>query len=69
VAEAVGLEAARRTLAKLGSRKIATGEAPVIFSPEAGRGLLGQFAGVMSGGAVARASRPVWPPAGVCTVR
>ena len=32
-AEAVGLEAARRTLAKLGSRKIATGEVPVIFSP------------------------------------
>src|SRR5262249_29995891 len=55
-AEAVGLEAARRTVAKLGSRKIATGEAPVIFSPEAARGLLGQFAGVMSGGAVWRRS-------------
>jgi PmbA protein len=55
-AEAVGLEAARRTLAKLGSRKIATGEAPVVFSPEAARGLLGQFAGVMSGGAVWRRS-------------
>lgn len=55
-AEAVGLEAARRTVAKLGSRKIATCEVPVIFSPEAGRGLLGQFAGVMSGGAVWRRS-------------
>jgi PmbA protein len=55
-AEEVGVEAARRTLAKLGSRKIPTGEAPVIFSPEAGRGLLGQFAGVMSGGAVWRRS-------------
>jgi PmbA protein len=55
-AEAVGLEAARRTVAKLGSRKIPTGEAPVIFAPEAGRGLLGQFAGVMSGGAVWRRS-------------
>ncbi len=54
--EAVGLEAARRTLAKLGSRKIATCEVPVVFSPEAGRGLLGQFAGVMSGGAVWRRS-------------
>ena len=52
--EAVGLEAARRTLAKLGSRKIATCEVPVVFSPEAGRGLLGQLAGVMSGGAVWR---------------
>jgi PmbA protein len=55
-AEAVGLEAARRTIAKLGSRKIPTGEAPVVFSPEAARGLLGQFAGVMSGGAVWRRS-------------
>jgi PmbA protein len=54
--EAVGLEAARRTVAKLGSRKIPTGEAPVVFSPEAGRGLLGQLAGVMSGGAVWRRS-------------
>jgi PmbA protein len=54
--EAVGLEATRRTVAKVGSRKIATGEAPVVFSPEAGRGLLGQLAGVMSGGAVWRRS-------------
>jgi PmbA protein len=54
--EQVGLEAARRTLAKLGSRKIATCEVPVVFSPEAARGLLGQFAGVMSGGAVWRKS-------------
>jgi PmbA protein len=54
--EDVGLEAARRTIAKLGSRKIPTGEAPVVFSPEAGRGLLGQLAGVASGGAVWRRS-------------
>jgi PmbA protein len=54
--ESVGVEAARRTVAKLGSRKIPTGEAPVIFSPEAARGLLAQFAGVMSGGAVWRRS-------------
>jgi len=54
--ETVGVEAARRTLAKLGTRKIATGEAPVVFSPDAGRGLLGQLAGVMSGGAVWRRS-------------
>jgi PmbA protein len=52
----VGVEAARRTVAKLGARKIPTGAAPVIFSPEAGRGLLGQLAGVMSGGAVWRRS-------------
>lgn len=54
--EAVGLEAARRTLAKLGSRKIPTCEVPVIFSPEAARGVLGQLAGVTSGGAVWRKS-------------
>jgi PmbA protein len=54
--EAVGLEAAKRTVAKLGSRKVPTCEAPVVFSPEAARGLLGQFAGVMSGGAVWRRS-------------
>jgi PmbA protein len=54
--EAVGLEAARRTLAKLGSRKVATCEVPVIFSPDAGRGVLGQLAGVISGGAVWRKS-------------
>jgi PmbA protein len=50
----VGLEAARRTLAKLGSRKIDTGDVPVIFAPEAARGLLGQLAAVTSGGAVWR---------------
>ena len=55
--EQVGIEAARRTVAKLGSRKIPTGAAPVIFSPEAARGLLGQLAGVMSGGAVVAAQQ------------
>jgi Predicted Zn-dependent proteases and their inactivated homologs len=54
--EAVGLEAARRTLAKLGSRKIATCQVPAVFAPEAGRSLLGQLAGVVSGGAVWRKS-------------
>jgi PmbA protein len=52
----VGLEAARRTVAKLGARKIPTGAAPVIFSADAARGLLGQLAGVMSGGAIWRRS-------------
>jgi PmbA protein len=55
-AEQVGIEAARRTVAKLGARKIPTGAAPVIFSPDAARGLLGQLAGVMSGGAIWRRS-------------
>jgi PmbA protein len=54
--EAVGLEAARRTLAKLGSRKIATSQVPAVFAPEAARALLGQLAGVVSGGSVWRKS-------------
>jgi len=54
--EQVGLDAARRTVVKLGSRKIATCEVPVVFAPDAGRGLLGQLAGVISGGAVWRKS-------------
>ena len=54
--EVVGLEAARRTVAKLGARKISTCQVPAIFSPEAGRSLLGQFAGVISGGSVWRKS-------------
>jgi PmbA protein len=54
--EEIGLEAARRTVAKLGARKIPTGAAPVIFSPDAGRGLVGQLAGVLSGGALWRRS-------------
>jgi PmbA protein len=54
--ETVGLEAARRTLAKLGSRKIATCQVPAVFAPEAARALLGQLASVVSGGAVWRMS-------------
>jgi PmbA protein len=54
--EAVGLEAARRTLAKLGARKVATCEVPVIFSPDTARSVLGQLSGVISGGAVWRKS-------------
>jgi PmbA protein len=43
-------------LAKLGSRKIATSQVPAVFAPEAARALLGQLAGVVSGGAVWRKS-------------
>src|SRR5205814_7903514 len=55
-AEAVGQEAARRTVAKLGAAKIATAVMPVIFDPDAGRNLLGTLAGVISGGAIWRRS-------------
>jgi PmbA protein len=54
--EDVGLEAARRTLAKLGSRKIETQEVPVIFDPDAARSIIGLLAGCVTGGAVWRKS-------------
>src|SRR5690606_9222542 len=49
-AEQVGQEAARRTLARLGGRKPATGTYPVLFAPEVASGLLGHFIGAISGG-------------------
>lgn len=52
----VGAEAARRTLAKLGARKVATQEAPVVFDPDSARSLLGMLAGCISGGAIWRKS-------------
>jgi PmbA protein len=52
----VGEEAARRTLAKLGARKVPTTEAPVIFDPDVARSLVGLMAGVMMGGGVWRKS-------------
>lgn len=54
--EAVGLEAAKRTLAKLGSRKIDTQEVAVVFDPDAARSILGLFASCANGGAVWRKS-------------
>jgi PmbA protein len=53
---AVGREAARRTLAKLGSKKVATGDFPIIFDPDAARSLLGTFSGTILGGALWRKS-------------
>lgn len=52
--EAVGREAARRALRRLGARKTETVRVPVVFEPEAASGLLGQVASAVSGGAVYR---------------
>lgn len=52
----VGEEAARRTLAKLGSRKVKTGEAAVIFDADSARSILSTFAGTILGGALWRKS-------------
>jgi PmbA protein len=54
--KAVGEEAARRTLRKLGAKKVPTQECPVVFDPDAGRALVGLLAGCISGGAIYRKS-------------
>lgn len=51
---AVGREAGRRALSRLGATKIATGELPIVIDPEVGRSLLRILAQVASGGAVYR---------------
>jgi len=55
-AEFVGQEAARRTLRKLGARKIPTTEAPVVFDPDVSRSLIGSLAGCLVGSAIWRKS-------------
>lgn len=54
--EWVGEECARRTLAHLNPRKIATQQAPVLFAAEAATGLFGHLVGAISGGSVYRKS-------------
>ncbi|MFZ5894202.1 MAG: TldD/PmbA family protein [Myxococcota bacterium] len=55
-AEAVGEEAARRTLRKLGARKVPTTETAVVFDPDVSRSLINAFAGCILGGAIWRKS-------------
>lgn len=45
----VGRESARRTIARLGPRKLTTRRAPVLFAAESARGLIGHFAAATSG--------------------
>ncbi|HSC85952.1 MAG TPA: metallopeptidase TldD-related protein [Polyangiaceae bacterium] len=52
----VGEEAARRTLAKLGSRKVKTGEAAIVFDADSARSILSTFAGTIVGSALWRKS-------------
>lgn len=56
VAEAVGIEAARRTLATLGSRKVATQECPIVFDPEIARSIIGTIFSVANGSSFWRKS-------------
>jgi PmbA protein len=54
--EAVGREAARRTVATLGSRKVATQECPIVFDPEVARALVGTVFSVANGASFWRKS-------------
>jgi len=52
----VGQEATRRTLSKLGARKIPTGTLPVVFDADSARSILGTFAGPVLGSSLWRKS-------------
>ncbi|WP_177420776.1 metalloprotease PmbA [endosymbiont of Lamellibrachia barhami] len=52
--EAVGRMAAERTVSRLGARRIATGEAPVLFQADVAVGLLRSFLGAIRGSALYR---------------
>jgi PmbA protein len=55
-AEALGAYAGRRALARLGARKIATCQVPVLFEAPAATGLIGSFVAAASGGSLYRKS-------------
>jgi len=52
--EAVGAEAARRTLRRLGARRVPTQRVPIIFAPETARTLIGSIFEAASGDAIWR---------------
>lgn len=54
--ESVGAEAARRTLRKLGARKIPTQRVPLVFAPEVASSILSAILGAVNGNAVYRSS-------------
>ncbi|HZB87752.1 MAG TPA: TldD/PmbA family protein [Terracidiphilus sp.] len=54
--ESVGKEAARRTLRRLGARRVATQQAPIVFAPEVARSLIGSVFEAASGDAIWRSA-------------
>jgi len=52
--EETGLEAARRTVRRLGARRLPTSQMPVLLSPEVAKGVLGHLVGAISGSALYR---------------
>jgi PmbA protein len=55
-AQAIGRKAGERAVARLGSRKLPTQRARVLFSPEVARGLIGHFLGAVRGSSQYRKS-------------
>jgi PmbA protein len=68
--EAIGRESARRTIARLGPRKLSTRRAPVLFAPEMARSFIGHFSAAIRGSSQYRqssfllnaAGQQVFPP-------
>jgi PmbA protein len=54
--EAIGAEAARRTLRRLGARRVATQRVPIVFAPEVARTLIGSLFEAASGDAIWRSA-------------
>jgi PmbA protein len=52
--EAIGKEAARRTLRRLGARKVPTQRVPIVFAPEVARSLIGSVFEAASGDSIWR---------------
>jgi PmbA protein len=52
--ESIGKEASRRTLRRLGARRVATQRVPIVFAPEVARSLLGSIFEAASGDAIWR---------------
>jgi PmbA protein len=55
-ASAIGRQAAQRTVARLGARRLATQRARILFAPEMARGLIGSLVGAISGSSQYRRS-------------
>ncbi|KAA6458745.1 TldD/PmbA family protein [Acidobacteria bacterium AB60] len=54
--ESVGAEAARRTLRRLGARRVPTQKVPIVFAPETARSLIGSIFEAASGDAIWRSA-------------
>ncbi len=54
--ESVGQEAARRTVRRLGARRVATQQVPIVFAPEVARSLIGSIFEAASGDAIWRSA-------------